>query len=216
VSTAPARARRLARLSMAALALASLGGCATSPPTPALSPHRGALYVLLPAQEGKTGALAVTEGGVTRILDAPYAAARVGDDGRLDVGVATEDEVKRVFDGALSALPPRPVSFTLYFLEGRDELTPESRSAVSQIVAEIARHPAPEIALIGHTDRVGGVAFNDRLSLQRAERMRDELVKLGVRADRITVAGRGEREPLVQTDDEVAEPRNRRVEITVR
>jgi len=41
-------------------------------------------------------------------------------------------------------------------------------------------------------------------------------VKAGVAADRISVAGRGEREPLVPTADEVAEPRNRRVEINVR
>ena len=42
------------------------------------------------------------------------------------------------------------------------------------------------------------------------------MVKLGVRVDQIQVAGRGEREPLVVTEDEVAEPRNRRVEISVR
>ena len=46
--------------------------------------------------------------------------------------------------------------------------------------------------------------------------MRDEFVKLGIAPDRITVAGRGEREPLVPTEDGVAEPRNRRVEINVR
>jgi outer membrane protein OmpA-like peptidoglycan-associated protein len=83
-------------------------------------------------------------------------------------------------------------------------------------VDEIARRPAPEIVVIGHTDRVGAVPYNDALSLRRAERVRDELVKVGITADRISVAGRGEREPLVPTPDEVAEPRNRRVEINVR
>jgi OmpA-OmpF porin, OOP family len=46
--------------------------------------------------------------------------------------------------------------------------------------------------------------------------VRDELVRVGIPPDRISVAGRGEREPLIPTDDEVAEPRNRRVEINVR
>jgi outer membrane protein OmpA-like peptidoglycan-associated protein len=82
-------------------------------------------------------------------------------------------------------------------------------------VDEIARRPAPEIVVIGHTDRVGAVPYNDTLSLRRAERVRDELVKVGIAADRIRVAGRGEREPLVPTADEVAEARNRRVEINV-
>ena len=87
---------------------------------------------------------------------------------------------------------------------------------IQQIFAEIARRPAPEIAVIGHTDRVGSVQSNDALSLRRAQKIRDDMVKLGVPADQIQVAGRGEREPLVATEDEVAEPRNRRVEISVR
>ena len=126
------------------------------------------------------------------------------------------DGARRAFSGALDAQPPRATSFILYFLEGRDELTPDSRQLLGRIVDEIARRPAPEIIVIGHTDRVGAVPYNDTLSLRRAERVRDELVKVGIAADRIRVEGRGEREPLVATPDEVPEPRNRRVEINVR
>jgi len=72
------------------------------------------------------------------------------------------------------------------------------------------------VVVIGHTDRVGNDQFNDKLSLQRAERVRGELVKLGISGSRIQVAGRGERELLVLTPDDVAEARNRRVEINVR
>ena len=70
--------------------------------------------------------------------------------------------------------------------------------------------------MIGHTDRVGSDQQNDVLSLQRAERIRQDLVRLGMATDGIQTVGRGEREPLVPTEDEVPEPRNRRVEITVR
>ena len=63
---------------------------------------------------------------------------------------------------------------------------------------------------------MGSVQSNDALSLRRAQKIRDDMVKLGVPADQIQVAGRGEREPLVATEDEVAEPRNRRVQISVR
>jgi outer membrane protein OmpA-like peptidoglycan-associated protein len=72
------------------------------------------------------------------------------------------------------------------------------------------------VVVIGHTDRVGTVEYNDRLSLQRAERVRAELVRLGVDPARISVEGRGEREPLVPTPDEMPEPQNRRVEVSVR
>ena len=54
------------------------------------------------------------------------------------------------------------------------------------------------------------------LSLRRAQKIREDLVKLGVPAEQIQVAGRGEREPLVAIEDEVAEPRKRHVEISVR
>ena len=196
------------RAALAALALLLLVGCA--------KPMRDDLYVLMPDQEGKTGVLSVESGGQQAVLDRPYASARVTEPGRVAAGAVTEQEARQAFGAALEAQPVRPASFILYFLEGRDELTPDSRQLLGRILDEIARRPAPEIVVIGHTDRVGTVPFNDALSLRRAERVRDELVKVGIAADRIRVAGRGEREPLVPTADEVAEARNRRVEINVR
>jgi len=203
-----------------ALALAALYGCATPAPAPAPVPAPAAtrddLYVLVPDPSGKTGALSVAHGADQQVLGAPYAAARIREPGRLETGVVTEAEIKEAFADALAAQPPRPVSFLLYFLEGKDELTPESRQAIRRIFAEVAGRPAPEVVVIGHTDRVGSIQFNDALSLRRAQKVRDDLVTLGIAADRIEVAGRGEREPLVPTGDEVEEPRNRRVEISVR
>jgi len=198
--------RRLAGL--AALALLLLVGCAR--------PARTDLYVLIPGADGKTGAVSVESGGKQAVLDQPYAAVRVKESGLVEPGSVTEQEAHQAFGAALAAQPGRPTSFVLYFLENRDELTPDSRQMLSSVVDEIARRPAPEIVVIGHTDRVGPVPYNDTLSLRRAERLRDELVKVGIAADRIRVEGRGEREPLVPTPDEVAEPRNRRVEISVR
>ncbi|MGH8751809.1 MAG: OmpA family protein, partial [Burkholderiales bacterium] len=87
---------------------------------------------------------------------------------------------------------------------------------VPEVFAEIARRPAPEVVVIGHTDAVGTLEYNDTLSLQRAKKVRDDLVKLGIPTEHIRVAGRGKRELLVPTRDEVSEPRNRRVEISVR
>jgi outer membrane protein OmpA-like peptidoglycan-associated protein len=196
------------RTALAGLALLLLVGCA--------KPMRDDLYVLMPDQEGKTGALSVESGGQQAVLDRPYASARVTEPGRMAAGAVTEQEARQAFGAALEAQPARPTAFILYFLEGQDELTPDSRLLLGRILDEIARRPAPEIVVIGHTDRVGALAYNDALSLRRAERVRDELVNVGIAADRIRVAGRGEREPLVPTADEVAEARNRRVEINVR
>jgi outer membrane protein OmpA-like peptidoglycan-associated protein len=191
---------------LAPLALTALVGCAT----------RNDLYVLLPGKDGKTGALTVESEGKKQTLDTPYAAARVKNVGSVDGFKSSETEVKQDFGPALEAQPKRPVSFFLYFRTDTDEFAPESKALVNQIFAEIARRPAPEIVIIGHTDRVGSQQHNDALSLRRAERCRDELLKLRIPKVRISVAGRGEREPEVATADEVAEPRNRRVEISVR
>jgi outer membrane protein OmpA-like peptidoglycan-associated protein len=200
----PVRTRHLARLALLALIL--LAGCAS----------RNDLYVLLPGKDGKTGALVVESEGKKQTLDTPYAAARVKNVGSVDGMKSSEAEVKQDFGPALEAQPKRPVSFYLYFQRDTDEFAPESKALVNQIFAEIARRPAPEVAIIGHTDRVGSMQYNDVLSLRRAERCRDELIKLGIPKVRISVAGRGAREPEVQTADQVSEPRNRRVEINVR
>ena len=187
-------------------ALPLLVGCAT----------RNDLYVLLPGKDGKTGALVVDSDGKQQTLNTPYAAARVKNVGSVDGFKSSESDVKQDFGPALAAQPKRPVSFYLYFKTDTDEFAPESKALVNQIFAEIARRPAPEIVIIGHTDRVGNAQYNDALSLRRAERCRDELIKLGIPKVRISVAGRGYREPEVPTADQVAEPRNRRVEISVR
>ena len=76
--------------------------------------------------------------------------------------------------------------------------------------------PGGEIVVIGRTDRVGSAQSNDALSLPRARAIREKVIADGFDPNRITAAGRGERDPAVATDDEVAEPRNRRTEVIVR
>lgn len=125
-------------------------------------------------------------------------------------------ELRNMFKDALGAQPLPPARFTLYFIEGGDILTAESQTAVTAILDEIKRRPAPDLAVIGHTDRVGSIKDNDRLATKRAESIRQYLVSRGIESENIQSSGRGEREPLVMTSDEVAEPRNRRVEILVR
>jgi outer membrane protein OmpA-like peptidoglycan-associated protein len=206
--------RALVVLALLAAGCARTVQVATPPPAPAT---RDETIVLLPGTDGKVGALTITHEGQQRTLDAPYAAARVQQQGALeDGGRLTPQQVQQGFGPALSAQPPRPVRFVLYFLGDSDGFTPESQLEISKISSAIAGHPSPEIVVVGHTDRVGSVTYNDALSLRRAERVRIGLVQMGIRLEQVSVAGRGEREPLVATEDEVAEPRNRRVEITVR
>jgi len=186
---------------------AAAAGCA---------PIHPATFAVLPAPDGHIGKIVVYDGNQRHVVETAYGAQQLGADGKLQATSLTPTEVRERFGPTLAALPPAPATFTLYFLEGRDELTGDSRAELDKVIREIKRRPLPDILVIGHTDTVGSPDFNDRLSYTRAERARDLLVAQGLPADRISVAGRGKRELLVNTDDGISEERNRRVEINVR
>jgi outer membrane protein OmpA-like peptidoglycan-associated protein len=196
-------------------ALIAIFGEEEAPP-PAPPPKPQERIVLLPGAHGDAGAITVTTPQGEAVLDTPYAAADVFAQGSVARVEDTAASVQERFGAALAARPPAPVSFTVYFVFDTDELTEPSRAQFDRIKAELAQRPAPEIIVIGHTDRVGSVPYNDALSLKRAGTVRAALIAAGIAAAQIDVAGRGERELAVSTDDEVAEERNRRVEITVR
>ena len=174
--------------------------------------------ILLPDADGTAGAIIVrANSGAEQRIDRAYLAAEVSREGSLTLSPQDPAAVQARYGELLSARPAAPVSYLVYFLAGSSNtLTPESRSVLDQMKAELARRPVPEVQVIGHTDRVGRVEANDELSLRRADAVRDLLVGAGIPRDQIDTSGRGEREPLVPTADEVAEPRNRRVEISVR
>jgi outer membrane protein OmpA-like peptidoglycan-associated protein len=193
--------------------------CAAPPepkPPPVAPPPRADLVVLLPGKDGGVGAVVVQGGGREVVLNTAYAKAETGAGGRLDPGQATPDEVRAIFADALAVEPPRPVTFILYFIEATDQFTPESQALVDQVLLAIASRPAPELTVAGHTDTLGSAQYNDALSLRRAERVRVLLIARGIAPDSIRAVGRGMRELRVPTAAGVAEPRNRRVEITVR
>jgi outer membrane protein OmpA-like peptidoglycan-associated protein len=172
--------------------------------------------VLLPERDGRASAVSVRTARGEAILERPYAAVDVLADGTVARTDESTASVQSRFGEALAAQPPPPVSFIVYFVFDTDELTPASRAQFDRIKAELATRPAPEIVVIGHTDRVGSVPYNDDLSLKRAQTVRAALIEADIGPGGIEVAGRGEREPAVATEDEVREERNRRVEITVR
>jgi outer membrane protein OmpA-like peptidoglycan-associated protein len=189
------------------VAAAALCGCA---------PIHPALFVVVPGSDGHVGKIVVNNCGARYVIDTAYGAQRLGPNGVLQAQKLTAAEVNEAFGTTLAALPPKPTSFTLYFLGGSDELTPESQAELQKVFDDLKSRPLPDVVVIGHTDTVGGFEYNDKLSLARAERLREMLAGMGIPADRIEAAGRGKRELLVATDDNVSEPRNRRVEINVR
>ncbi|MBX9904470.1 MAG: OmpA family protein [Burkholderiales bacterium] len=185
-------------------------------PQPVAAAQPKTVVVLVPGADGKVGAVSVKSAQGETVINNAYASATTTGNAAPVTGSSNAAQVQQTFGETARALPPPPVSYTLNFLEGRDEYTPESHQTIETVLRELAKRPAAEIAVIGHTDRVGALEYNDKLSLQRAERVRADFIRRGVAERSISVAGRGEREPLVATADEVAEARNRRVEINIR
>lgn len=198
---------------MVVLAAFLAAGCASAPEAPTSTP---ALFIVVPSADGHVGRIVVQSGGETRVIDTAYGAQRVTSDGRIEAVTLSKAEVDLAFGPTIAALPGKPTSFFLYFLEARDELTTESKVELEKVFRELRRRPLPDIMVIGHTDTVGSLEYNDRLSRARAERLREMLVNMGIPSSRIEAAGRGKRELLVPTEDNISEARNRRVEISVR
>lgn len=174
------------------------------------------MVALVTKADGSVGSVVVYQGKERLVLDSHNAAARIRSSNGMEPATLSPDELRAGFGPALDALPPRPQSFVLYFVEGKDELTAESKVSIGTVREQILRRPSPEITVTGHTDDVGTDRFNDQLSAQRAKRVTDELIRAGVRPELITTDAHGSREPLYPTEAGRAEPRNRRVEITAR
>lgn len=177
--------------------------------------HVSERVILLPQPDGSPSAVQARHQGQALTLERAYAVAELAG-GSLRPVDTDAQAVRQRYGALLDGRPPPPQRFVLRFELGSNRLTPESQSVLAAIQAALRERPAPELVVTGHTDRVGSVDANDRLALARAESVRELLVAAGMPREAISVAGRGEREPEVPTADEVAEPRNRRVEVKLR
>ena len=185
--------------------LIAFAGCA--------SPDR---VVLLPNADGSPSAVILKTAAGERVIDQPYEAVKINQDGAITQSKETSESVRARYGSALDAQPKRAATYVLYYLNGKVEITPESQAVVSKLKDDLKTRSAPEIIVVGHTDLVGSVEYNDELSLERAKDVQNILIATGIPADLISISGRGKRDPVVKTADGVSEPRNRRVEISIR
>jgi OmpA-OmpF porin, OOP family len=102
--------------------------------------------------------------------------------------------------------------YVVFFGFNKANLTSEAQAVVAEAAGAAKQMGTATIIVTGHTDTVGGGAYNARLSERRAAVVREELMRLGT-TSKIVASGRGETELLVQTGDNVKEPQNRRTTI---
>jgi outer membrane protein OmpA-like peptidoglycan-associated protein len=185
--------------------------------TPGPDPKSATLVVLLPDADGTTGRATASN----KLASAELVAARESTLVALNlppskVTLMSEADLQQQFGALLASLPPPAQHFILNFRFESDELTPESRALVPDILRAVKERPAPEVMVTGHTDTTGTPATNFDLGLKRATTVRALLAEAGLDLSSVEITSHGEAALLVKTADDTYEPRNRRVEITIR
>lgn len=102
-----------------------------------------------------------------------------------------------------------------FFDFDKSVLKPAGRASLDDLVAKIQGINVETIISTGHTDSIGKDAYNQRLSLRRANAVKAYLVSKGIPADRIVVEGKGEKQPVASNATREGRAKNRRVEIEV-
>ena len=198
-------------LAAAAIATVSLllAGCVTRPP-----PKPPSYAVLLDNADGSVGAINITGSrGQVLVTRSRFGATL---DGSSQPCIFDQAQIESDFAEVLAARSQLPVSFVLYFEGTSTSLTAESQAQIARILAAISSRPVPDISIVGHTDTLGSSEANERLGLARAQLVAKLIVDAGIKVIEVTVDSHGESNLLVKTPDETAEPRNRRVEISIR
>lgn len=101
----------------------------------------------------------------------------------------------------------------IYFDTAKATLKPESQQAIGEIIKLLKGDGALKVFVVGHTDNVGGVDGNLRLSQERAQAVVQALVKGGIDASRLKSFGNGPYSPIASNDQEAGRGKNRRVEL---
>jgi peptidoglycan-associated lipoprotein len=174
--------------------------------------------VLLESPDGSVGKVSVTDArGKTLIEEAGQAVD-------MDIYPVVDEQlfkvkkevVKEDFGNAIDSTPPLPVKYVLLFKSGSTKLAVESEEEARKLLEDVKSRPAPDVTINGHTDTVGGVTVNDKLSEKRAESVAQMILSGGVEPRAMEIEYYGKRDPYIKTPDNTPELRNRRVEVTVR
>ncbi|MDP1646976.1 MAG: OmpA family protein [Rubrivivax sp.] len=164
--------------------------------------------VLGSATGGKAGTGAVVGGAVGAVVGNLWS-KRMQDkqEALAKASAGTGIDVARTNDDRLRLNVPADFSFAV----GRADIRPEMRPVLDEIGRNLDQ--TVHVTIIGHTDSTGSDALNEQLSIDRAAAVRDYLSARGVAPSRVTVQGRGEREPVASNSTDAGRAANRRVEI---
>ena len=96
-----------------------------------------------------------------------------------------------------------------------DVVRPEARINLHELAVSLEKYPGSDLLILGHTDQLGSVAYNQGLSERRANSGATYLMSQGVSGTRVATRGLGETEPIATNETEAGRQANRRVEVSI-
>lgn len=178
------------------------------------------VVVLLPDDEGNVGEIRVQSGERSVVIDQAYRSITTGSFfSSQSPKVVEKSEIDTTFKAAIANEPRQRFRFlkrTFYFHHNSCEFTASSKAMIPEAIQLLQQEQPLAIYVVGHADRVGTEQYNRKISAMRAETVREALIGGGVEGKIITISHLGESMPLVETADEVMEPKNRRAELVLK
>ncbi len=168
------------------------------------------------AKNGKKSSVIINTKKSKTVIDKPNTYVQLTEKSESKIKQISDKEIYLKFKDVIEHTPKKPTSILLYFLKGKNELDEESKNKISTIIREIKSRKTVDLNIIGHTDTVGSNKLNAKLSLKRALFVKELLLKNKLKLNSLEVNSYGENDLLVQTEDEVSEPKNRRVEVFIK
>ena len=175
------------------------------------------LVVLLENPDGTVGKIQVANTVESQTLNTAGQAIGLGGPNEPfpEPFILKSEDIQETFKDVLQANPEEPITYILYF-KADTKLSLDSEQQLPKIISIINARTAPDVSIIGHSDRTGSVEYNNQLSLRRATSVQEIFVAKGINTLIMNVTSHGENDPIVETPDGVSEPLNRRVEIIIR
>ena len=184
-----------------------LSGCASS----------GVKVTLLPEENGKVGTISLIDNkGMEHIINKPYTALEISDNGAIKDSIENEKEISLRYKTLMEVLPKKLQNYYFFFSSGSADLTSEQKKEIQDVAKTIASNTIHQVICIGHSDSTGTPEGNEKVSSDRAKNVANELIANGIKSEIITLEYYGDANPLVKTKQNVANEKNRRVEIILK
>ena len=121
---------------------------------------------------------------------------------------------------AAAVVPPPAATKVTYAADAffnfdKSVLKPEGKAKLDDLVSKVKGINLEVIIAVGHTDSIGGDAYNQKLSVRRSEAVKAYLVSKGIEKNRVYTEGKGEKQPVADNKTKEGRAKNRRVEIEV-